>query len=391
MKLFVFIYFFKLINCSQLDSFQTQEEKLITNLTTIYNKYVRPAAVVTINLTIELKQIISLDEKNQILLTSNYISQEWVDARLSWRSSDFNQTDLIMIPIKFLWIPDTMVLNTADTDGYLKYSDYSLATVQSDGRVFVTVPATATRTRCNLDIDFFPFDAHSCKIILTSWAYGMNRNIYTINNSALNLTDYIENQIWILSNNTIYTDIENDRNPYEDSQNKIIVVQLDMSRKPLYYMINWVLPCIVLNIISILSFMFPYAQQIALSMSLFLTYGIYGLRVGSDLPIQSDYLPTISVYYIASLLFAVLEMFWFYFFNRMQTSNSIPIFLKKLVTILKKCSEKPTKITPKTQNNEEIVNSEVSDNKQRDTNVQKLKMIRIISLLMIQQDSKKMH
>ena len=166
-------------------------------------------------------------------------------------------------------------------------------------------------------------------------------NIYTINNSALNLTDYIENQIWILSNNTIYTDIDNDRNPYEDSQNKIIVVQLDMSRKPLYYMINWVLPCIVLNIISILSFMFPYAQQIALSMSLFLTYGIYGLRVGSDLPIQSDYLPTISVYYIASLLFAVLEMFWFYFFNRMLTSNSIPIFLKKLVTILKKCSENP--------------------------------------------------
>jgi hypothetical protein len=367
----IFLNYLNMVKCSQLNSFQTVESSLLNNLTANYNKKVRPSEVVTINFSIELKQIISLDEKNQILLTSNYISQEWFDSRLTWNSSDFNKINLLMIPVKDLWIPDTIILNTADADGYLKYSDYSLATVQSDGRIFVIVPATSTRTRCNLDIDFFPFDTHSCKIILTSWAYGMNRNVYVLNDSALNLMDFITNQLWVLKSSKIYADIDHDRNPFEISQNKIIVVQLDLSRKSLYYMINGVMPCLFLNIISILCFMFPFAQQITLSMSIFLTYGIYSIRVSSDLPVQSDYLPTISIYYISSILFTVISVFWFYYFNLMQTSNSIPKFFKNFVRALKKLSQKLDKKKPKIQNKVEIVDLErEKENKNEDQKIQ---------------------
>ena len=341
----VLLKFFKILKCGQLDTNQTLEQNLFNTLMSGYNKNIRPTVRVQVNMTVSLKHIVSLDEKNQVLLTSSYISQEWYDPRLTW-SVNVNNTNIMMIPVKSLWIPDTMVLNTADSDGYLKYSDFSLATVQSDGHVFVIVPASATRTRCDLDIDLFPYDKQTCDIILTSWSYGTNRNDYALNN-ALDFKDFIENQIWVLSNYSMYTETDTDRNPFEETQNKIIVIRLDLSRKPLYYMISGVFPCIVLNIVSILAFLFPYAQQVTLGMTMLLTYGIYAIRVSSDLPIQSDYLPTISIYYITSLLLTVIAMIWFFYFNHLQTQNSIPSCLLKVAIFLRNIFGKRRKIETK--------------------------------------------
>ncbi|CAF4560811.1 unnamed protein product, partial [Rotaria magnacalcarata] len=41
-----------------------------------------------------------------------------------------------MLPVKNVWIPDTMILNSADPSGYFTLSDYSYAGVYYIGDVY---------------------------------------------------------------------------------------------------------------------------------------------------------------------------------------------------------------------------------------------------------------
>ncbi|CAF2078094.1 unnamed protein product, partial [Rotaria magnacalcarata] len=70
-------------DCGTLPASQQIEQTLITNLTTGYNKNIRPDDQVSVAITASLKQILALNEKQQIMTPSSFISQTWADSRLS--------------------------------------------------------------------------------------------------------------------------------------------------------------------------------------------------------------------------------------------------------------------------------------------------------------------
>ena len=98
------------------------QKKIMTEIINQYDKSIRPADRVNLVLKISLRQIISVDEKNQIMTSSLYLTTKWTDPRLDWNASNFNGVDNILIPAKTLWLPDLFVINT----GYLKKNLYPL-------------------------------------------------------------------------------------------------------------------------------------------------------------------------------------------------------------------------------------------------------------------------
>ena len=98
-----------------------------------YDKNVKPSQTVNIWFDASLKQIVSLDEKNQILTTSIYLYVNWYDGRLTWNLSDHNDTDSVKVTSTRLWLPDLFVINTADTNGFITYSKSNLASLNSSG------------------------------------------------------------------------------------------------------------------------------------------------------------------------------------------------------------------------------------------------------------------
>lgn len=62
-------------------------------------------------------------------------------------------------------------------------------------------------------------------------------------------------------------------------------------------------------------------------MTLFLTFSVYSLRIASDIPVQSDFLPKISIYFILSIIYAQLAMIWFILCNRFTTQGKLPMYL----------------------------------------------------------------
>ena len=269
MKLLIFIvlicYLRYFCECGTLPAGQIAEQTLITTLLNGYNKNIRPDDQVSVDITASLQQIVAIDEKQAIMTSSSFISQTWYDDRLSWTPSSNNNIEVVMLPVKSLWIPDTMILNSADTSGYFTVSDYSLASVNNEGQVYMILPALTIRTRCNIFVRKFPFDQQMCSINVTSWSQGSNRVLYTENSSTvIDLSEYSEHPVWQLNTVNMVVFHAEDRSPYEYTYNDVISIQLYLQRKPLYFIMNGIFACLVLNCVTLLSFILPFATQISL-------------------------------------------------------------------------------------------------------------------------------
>ncbi len=76
--LFIFISLFASARCL-LPEAQQYEQNLTSKLlsSSLYSRDIRPQDQVYVEFNLQLKQIISLDEKNQILTISFFIEQFW--------------------------------------------------------------------------------------------------------------------------------------------------------------------------------------------------------------------------------------------------------------------------------------------------------------------------
>ena len=79
-------------------------------------------------------------------------------------------------------------------------------------------------------------------------------------------------------------------------------------------------------------------------MSGFMTFAVYALRIATDMPVQSDYMPDIASYFLSSISFNMIAFVWFIFLNRYVSRSEIPILLElfadllnKILNLFKKC------------------------------------------------------
>ena len=105
------------------------------------------------------------------------------------------------------------------------------------------------------------------------------------NITEFSLDDYTENAVWNLVSTNIDLKKTEKRLPSFLKNNNLSIDQIDfkfkIKRRPLYFMVNGIFPCLLLNILTILFFFLPYSSQVGLSISSILTYSIYSLKVSN--------------------------------------------------------------------------------------------------------------
>lgn len=246
---------------SSIDTIIMIEENLTSKLfnTAKYNKHIRPSKQTRIDLSIGIQQMVSVDEKNQILTLNMYVNQQWLDTRLSWNEYEYGNISQITVIAKSIWLPDTTILNSAD-DGSIKPNDNTYAYIQSDGSVYLTTSSAVTRVRCSLNMKHFPFDTQICTVKFQSWCFTSDLFNLTFSTSGVYIKQFIKNEIWDLVSYTGKTYSENN-----DGYDYIAAeLEIHIARRPLFYIINILVPCFALNILSLIAFFLPYAQQITL-------------------------------------------------------------------------------------------------------------------------------
>ena len=139
---FIFQLFYLSLANDQADLLKA-EYNLIQNKFTNNIKIIRPSFQVNITVDLALKQIISIDEKTQVITTSTYLFVSWEDSRLCWNKSE-NNVERIPVQAKNIWLPDLFVENAVDTNSFLPIYDSNILWVYFDGTVHLTVSLNST-------------------------------------------------------------------------------------------------------------------------------------------------------------------------------------------------------------------------------------------------------
>lgn len=267
MKVLFFILLIKYLKADfNKIQFGYEELNLTNTLMQSYQKEIRPNKKVVVTLDFSLNKITNLDEKTQILTTSSHLFANWSDERLAWNKSSFN-TEHLPIHAEKIWLPDLYVTNSAESNAFIKTTDSNIVWI-SDGNVYVTYDLTGLKTQCEINSLNFPFDEQNCSIKIGSWQFNVERIDFKIA-KKLNISsfNYIPNQLWELKaiDGKMYLSNSSRIHLKGNWSQQEIHFEMAFKRRPSYYLMNNIFPCLVLNVIGLLLFTLPFTLQATLS------------------------------------------------------------------------------------------------------------------------------
>ncbi|XP_074649950.1 neuronal acetylcholine receptor subunit alpha-10-like [Tubulanus polymorphus] len=312
------------------------EQRLVRRVFQHYDSSVRPVynasrnVVVYIGMT--LIQIMDMDEKNQVLVTNVWLVHTWKDQRIGWNPADFNGLWNVRIPANKLWLPDIVLYNNADdyTTGYMPTN----AMVQKDGTIFWS-PPVRLRSSCKVDITYFPFDLQCCHMKFGSWTYDKSQVDLVNSSSFIEMDSYITNGEWryvdstIIRNEVVY--------PIGHEIYPDVTVHVRINRRILYYVINIILPCMWLNVLSLLAFCLPpdEGEKVTLGVTVLLSYSVFMLLVAENMPSTSEFVPLIGIYLTVSMavtsVSVILTVLVLKCYHCGPTTSELPDWLRRLV------------------------------------------------------------
>lgn len=166
------------------------------------------------------------------------------------------------------------------------------AIIHSDGTVRYTFP-TKLETFCQLDVSRFPFDSQICTLTFGSWVHNGFEIDVTSLVGKVDLSQTKENAEWsitkgeIVRHEVIYGCCPE---PYPD-----VTVYVYMKRKPTGYVINIIIPSMLVTSIAILGFILPVdsGEKIGLQLTVMLTISVFQMLVAEKLPPSADVEPLI--------------------------------------------------------------------------------------------------
>ncbi|CAF2385094.1 unnamed protein product [Rotaria sp. Silwood2] len=287
----------------------SDEQRLFYTLMTGYEKAVRPirksSEAVVVKLGITLTQIMDIDERNQIMTTNIWLDQEWNDEFLRWNPEDFGGLKKIRIPCRHIWLPDIVLYNSAEdyTQGYMQ----ALAMIDSNGTVFWP-PIVKFRSTCKIDITWFPFDDQLCFLKFGSWTYDSTQIILTNRSESVDTANYVDNGEWkLLSSWTILSKLTY---PCCDESFFDLKFYFHIRRRTLYYIYNVMIPCIMLSILTCLTFYLPVesGEKVSLGLTVLLAFSVFMLLIAESMPATSEFIPLIGIYFTLVMSFTSLSV-----------------------------------------------------------------------------------
>ena len=243
-----------------------------------------PSTPIVVTVEAFLLNILYVKETEDSITTYMFFNFQWTDEQLAWNKSEFRNVEMVWLPYKNVWLPDLVVINTINNSNRIPTQQDSL-TVYHTGLVSWW-PGGQLQTNCHIDVSNYPFDSQTCNIELLAWDSDLSTQVLRHPvNTTKSTKIYAENSNWKL----LGVESRIDTIPKVKLTTSGFVFEIRMKRRAPYYILNLILPVIVLAVISLASFMIPPSsgEKMSLCVSTFLTFAIYITIIGGQLPRSS--------------------------------------------------------------------------------------------------------
>ncbi|XP_067275105.1 neuronal acetylcholine receptor subunit beta-4 [Pseudorasbora parva] len=306
-----------------------------------YNKLIRPALNrserVTVVLQVSLAQLISVNEREQIMTTNVWLTQNWNDYRLSWDPAEYEGIDKLRIPSRHIWLPDIVLYNNAD--GTYEVTVFTNAIVLFNGSI-AWLPPAIYKSACKIEVKHFPFDQQNCTLKFRSWTYDHTEIDLVLKSAVASMDDFTPSGEWdilALPGRRTVSDLDP---TYVDLTYDFII-----KRKPLFYTINLIIPCVLITSLAILVFYLPSdcGEKMTLCISVLLALTVFLLLISKIVPPTSLDVPLIGKYLMFTMVLVTFSIITsvcvLNVHHRSPSTHSMPawvklVFLVKLPALL---------------------------------------------------------
>ncbi|KAM4012605.1 acetylcholine receptor subunit epsilon-like, partial [Anomaloglossus baeobatrachus] len=295
-----------------------EEVRLVNELFSNYDKMSRPVKsikdIIEVKLKLTLTNLISLNEKEETMTTNVWLLLEWYDFRMTWNTSEYGGIEVVRIPPDMVWLPEIVLEN--NVDGQFDVAYYANVLVYSDG-LMSWLPPAIFRSACSIEVTYFPFDWQNCTLVFRSQTYNaqevdmqlaLGENSEPLERVDIDPEAFTENGEWAIKHcpawkylNTFYPD--------DDLQHQQIIFGLIIQRKPLFYVVNIIVPCVLISSLVVLVYFLPAkagGQKCTLSISVLLAQVVFLFLIAQKVPETSLSVPLIGKYLIFVMIVSTI-------------------------------------------------------------------------------------
>uniref|UniRef100_H2Y831 Neurotransmitter-gated ion-channel ligand-binding domain-containing protein n=1 Tax=Ciona savignyi TaxID=51511 RepID=H2Y831_CIOSA len=303
-----------------------------------------------VSMGMTLSQIISVKEKSQELTTSVYMTFDWVDNRFSWDPEEYEGITIIRIPPYAIWSPRIVLQNSID--GNFDVSVPVMALIKYTGEV-QWIPPGLYKSTCTIVVALFPFDWQNCTMVFRSATYDRSEmefglsygdSIYVDPEGNYNIVlfdAFKENGEWKIVQRPVRINSDSSDPTYQD-----VTFYLIIRRKPQFYVINLIIPCILMSSLSCFVFYLPSVscEKMTLSISVLLGETVFLFLIAQRVPETSLAVPLIAGYLLFVMILVIISVISSVVVcnvhYRSNTTHSMPdwvvwFFMEKLAPILR--------------------------------------------------------
>ncbi|XP_067412258.1 acetylcholine receptor subunit epsilon [Emydura macquarii macquarii] len=288
---------------------RNEELRLYEKLFASYDKNTRPVRrpdeVLDVQLMLTLTNLISLNEKEETLTTNVWIKIEWVDYRLNYSESEFEGIRSLRVPSDMVWLPDIVLEN--NIDGQFEIAYYANVLVYPGGAMYWLPPAIY-RSTCAIEVTYFPFDWQNCSLVFQSQTYSANEvhlqlsideeTARPVDEIDIDPAAFTENGEWVIRHRparlVLHPELGREALGFQEIRFSLII-----QRKPLFYVINIIVPCVLISSLVVLVYFLPAqagGQKCTLSISVLLAQTIFLFLIAQKIPETSLSVPLIGKY-----------------------------------------------------------------------------------------------
>ncbi|XP_045164068.2 neuronal acetylcholine receptor subunit alpha-2-like [Mercenaria mercenaria] len=276
-----------------------QTKALINNLTTGYNKNIKPrynqSELITVRITLDVISIQDFDEVKEVLAIVGYLHIRWYDDFLTWNPEDYGTISNTSIINDVLWKPPIILVNKVNKIENLMDS-WQKVRVLHTGDVFYFPVGTHSVT-CTPDITYYPFDSHTCYFNFSLWEYYETEVVLKPFTKEVLRTYYTANGAWDFLGSRV------DKNLFGS-----LSFGLYLKRKPWFVLFNVIVPMTLMVFLNAFVFFIPAecGERISYGVTVVLAIAVFLTLVGENLPKTSSPMPIISFYLLALLITSIL-------------------------------------------------------------------------------------
>lgn len=305
-----------------------------------------PEETVTITLKVTLTNLISLNEKEETLTTSVWIGIDWQDYRLNYSKDDFGGVETLRVPSELVWLPEIVLENNIDGQFGVAYDANVLI---YEGGYVSWLPPAIYRSTCAVEVTYFPFDWQNCSLVFrwgeplrgggggcddgtgrgrgaarTRWPWLRSSQTYnaeevdfvfaaddegeTISKIDIDTEAYTENGEWAIDFCPGLIRRLDGASPGGPGVVDVIYT-LIIRRKPLFYVINIIVPCVLISGLVLLAYFLPAqagGQKCTVSINVLLAQTVFLFLIAQKIPETSLSVPMLGRYLIFVMVVATV-------------------------------------------------------------------------------------